>query len=160
MNEAIENSNEVAVNEPMVITGKQAVVTMTTDEKGNRNVHVAYKKSGKEIEFPAEALDIRSMKAKNLEDALTKVSNRIKAPELFEIQEIAGKRALVRIFKNKTNSYAVIVRKGRKPLAFPLKAINLEAMKADTPEDALRKVAWVSNRVEFLPLEAAETAAS
>jgi hypothetical protein len=135
--------------------GKLGVATAyRTEGEFETNISIKWSAKGKKaLHTTGSHVDLRSMKAENLQEALAKVVHATGHLALFEIAEVKGRRSMVRVFLNEKtgNGYATLIRKGCKPFSFPLDRVDLVAMKAKTHKEAFEKAAWATGSVAVLP---------
>lgn len=161
--EVIAESNENKGTILFTEAGKKATVTAYRPE-GSREVNVVLKPRNKKsnaLHIAAELVDVRSMKAENLQDACRKAAHGTGNLALFTLTVYRGKRGMIRSLLNEStgNGYATLIRKGAKPFSFPLNRVDLIAMKAETIADAFDKAVWATGSIAVIKYDDAQSPA-
>lgn len=113
-----------------------------TTRLGQTVVDITFKKSGKKLSVKAGSVDLKTMKSEgNLNAAMAKVAHAGLGVALFTSVTMHSARGVFRGKLNKKNNtgYGTFLAKGKKPLSFDLTRIDLDKMKAASPEAAIRK---------------------
>lgn len=102
---------------------------------------------------PTNHINFGEMKLTNLEEVTNELAQNPNATlKTYRVTKIRGPKAIAFIYENKEteNRFGKLIQRGKAPLKFNLARIDLDAMKAKTPEQALRKAAFHSGKLSLL----------
>jgi hypothetical protein len=129
--------------------GKFGQGTIERLPDGSRQVRIEFW-NGRAIAAESQRVDLEEAKAESLQEAVEKACHAVGFLPLFEKIVISGPKALVNCYRRPSNpsqGWASVIKRGTTPIRFALSRIDLFAMKSQTIEEALRKVAFDSGKI-------------
>jgi len=125
--------------------GKFARAEITRSEDGSRHVNITFA-SKKTLRVSADEVNLRAMKSESLDEAMDKVCHATGRIALYRVDSFHGPKAMVRVFSASTKDgdtgYGLLLKRGKKALAFALTRVDLATMKAKSIAEAARKAAF------------------
>jgi hypothetical protein len=127
----------------------------------NGDILLEFTKTGENpVYAPLSHLNLKEMRAKSLDAVFTHLTETPDAELLtYDVTTIRGPKALALIYKSRScdDTFGKFIRRGSEPLKFNLSRIDLKNMRAETPEQALRKAAFHSGNLRLLPTQTLAT---
>jgi hypothetical protein len=110
--------------------------------------------NGTTVRSESQRVDLKRAGCKTLWEAVQKACHATGWLPLFEKQEIKGTKALVNWYRRPSapnQGWANVIKRGIPALKFEVERIDLQAMKAQTIGEALRKTAFQTGTIELKP---------